>query len=222
MNKKLKTLTSIFIATIIVTIGISLYFHLGIKTILIICSSMFALFSPIFYISSILQWESKPHRTTRFVLLIITMLAFASLLAQHNKVAIFLAGVSCLQSIIIFTLCIKYGMGGRSKTDITCLIIAWIGILIRKLTNNPIMGLLASLLADFIGMIPALIKTYALPETETWIFYGLDVFAALFTLLAIKNYTYQETSYPIYIMAINLLMVIFILRPKIKKYLVRR
>ena len=84
------------------------------------------------------------------------------------------------------------------------------------------MGLLASLLADFIGMIPALIKTYALPETETWIFYGLDVFAALFTLLAIKNYTYQETSYPIYIMAINLLMVIFILRPKIKKYLVRR
>jgi hypothetical protein len=92
------------------------------------------------------------------------------------------------------------------------------GILIWKLTNNPIMWLLASILADFVGMIPALIKTYKFPETETWIFYILDVFAATFTLLAISNFTYQETSYPIYIWAINLIMVVLIIRPKtIKK-----
>ena len=222
MNKKLKILTSIFIAAIIIAIGISLYFHLWIKTILIICSSMFALFSPIFYTLSILRGESKPHRTTRFVVLTITFLSFAALLAQHNTVAIFLAGVSCVQSILIFSLCIKYGMGGWAKTDIICLIIAGIGILVWKLTNNPMMGLLASILADFVGYIPALIKTYKFPETETWIFYILDVFAATFTILAIRNFTYQETSYPIYILAINLLMVVFILRPKIKKYPIRR
>jgi hypothetical protein len=54
-------------------------------------------------------------------------------------VAIFLAAVSALQSIVIFSLCIKHGMGGRSKSDIICLIIAAMGILIWKLTNNPIM-----------------------------------------------------------------------------------
>jgi riboflavin synthase len=44
-----------------------------------------------------------------------------------------------LQSIIIFILSIKHGMGGRTKIDILCLLVAWIGILIRKLTNNPVM-----------------------------------------------------------------------------------
>ncbi|MFA6256614.1 MAG: hypothetical protein WC606_05590 [Candidatus Absconditabacterales bacterium] len=221
MNKKLKILTSIFVVAIIIAIGISLYLQLGIKTILIICSTMFALFSPIFYTLSILKGESKPHRTTRFVVLSITFLSFASLLAQHNTVAIFLAGVSVLQSILIFILCIKYGMGGWAKTDIICLVIAGIGILVWKLTSNPVMGLLASILADFVGYLPALIKTYKFPETETWVFYILDVLAGLFTLLAITNFTYQETSYPIYILAINLVMVIFILRPKISKRLAK-
>jgi hypothetical protein len=221
MNKKLKILTSIFVVAIIIAIGISLYLQLGIKTILIICSTMFALFSPIFYTLSILKWESKPHRTTRFVVLSITFLSFASLLAQHNTVAIFLAWVSVLQSILIFILCIKYGMGWWAKTDIICLVIAGIGILVWKLTSNPVMWLLASILADFVGYLPALIKTYKFPETETWVFYILDVLAGLFTLLAITNFTYQETSYPIYILAINLVMVIFILRPKISKRLAK-
>ena len=187
------------------------------------CSTLFALFSPIFYASSILQGESKPHRTTRFVLLVITLLAFTALFAQNNTVAVFLAGVSFLQSIIIFILSIKYGMGGRAKIDIVCLFIALIGILVWKLTDNPIMWLMASILADFVGMIPALIKTYKLPETETRIFYWLDVCAAIFTMLAITTYSYQEISYPIYIMVINLVMVIFILRaPIIKIYISRK
>lgn len=219
MNKKLKTLTSIFIVAMISAIAISLYLHLEIKTILIICSTIFALFSPIFYILSILKWESKPHRTTRFVLLIITLLSFASLLAQHNTVAIFLAWVSALQSILIFSLCIKYGMGWWAKTDIICLAIAGIGVLIWKLTDNPVMWLFASILADLIGMIPALIKTYKFPETETWIFYGLGLFPPALTILAIKNYTYQEISYPLYILAINFVMFILIMRPKIGKRL---
>lgn len=221
MNKKLKILTSIFVAAILIAIGISLFFHLGIKTILIICSTMFALFSPIFYMLSILKGESKPHRTTRFVVLSITFLSFASLLAQHNTVAIFLAWVSMLQSILIFALCIKYGMGWWAKTDIICLVIAGIGILVWKLTNNPVMWLLASILADFVGYLPALIKTYKFPETETWVFYILDVFAGLFTLLAVSNFTYQEASYPIYILCINLLMVVFIIKPKISKRLAK-
>lgn len=108
-------------------------------------------------------------------------------------------------------------MWGRAKIDVLCLTIAWIGIIVWKLTNNPVMGLMASILADFVGMIPALIKTYKLPGTETWIFYWLDVFASIFTMLAIKTYNYQETSYPVYIMAINLVMVILILRPQIKR-----
>lgn len=180
-------------------------------SIFILVSTVLALISPIVYSIAILKGEAKPHRTTRFVLLLITSLTTASLFAQGNNVAIYLAGVSTFQSIIVFILSIKHGMGGWSKPDIICLIFALIGIVIWQITKNPVIALYFAISADFIGMIPAIVKTYHFPETEVWSFFALDVFAAIFNLLALKKWTIEEFSYPIYIMLINLVMVFLIL-----------
>jgi hypothetical protein len=109
-------------------------------------------------------------------------------------------------------------MGGWGKIDILCLLVAIIGILLWKLTNSPILALYCSILADFAGMVPALIKTYKLPNTEIWQFYLLDVFAALFSLLALSTWNVQGFSYPIYIFTINLVMVFLVLRLKLFKF----
>ncbi len=185
------------------------------QTVFIVISSILALISPVIYAWSILKGESKPHRTTRFVLLLITALSTVSLIAQHNNVAVWLAGVSTLQAIIIFYLSIQRGMGGWSKIDILCLIIAIIGIIVWQTTNNPILGLYFSILADFTGMIPALIKTYQLPHTENVWFFALDTLAGLFTLFAVTTFTAEQIAYPIYIFIINAAMVFLIQRPKL-------
>ncbi|PIZ42775.1 hypothetical protein COY34_02230 [candidate division WWE3 bacterium CG_4_10_14_0_2_um_filter_42_8] len=182
-------------------------------SVFIVISSLLALISPIVYSIAIFKGEAKPHRTTRLVLLLITSLTTASLFAQKNQVAIYLAGVSTIQSIMIFTLSLKRGMGGWSKTDMLCLFIALIGIALWRITENPVVALYCAIGADFTGMVPALAKTYKFPKTEVWTFYLLDVFAALFSLLALKKWTLEEYSYPIYIMFINLAMVILIVRP---------
>ncbi len=184
------------------------------KSIFIIVSSLLALISPFVYAKAIFNKEAKPHRTTRLILLIISSLATLSLFAQKDTVAIWLAGVSTLQSIFIFILSIKYGMGGWSKTDLLCLIIAFSGIILWQTTKNPSIALYASIIADFTGMIPTLIKTFRFPETEVWTFYTLDVCAALLSLLAVKSFAVQQFSYPLYIVIINLLMVILALRRK--------
>lgn len=183
------------------------------KVIFIFISSLIALISPIVYAKAIFKGEAKPHRTTRLILLLITSLATASLFAQHDTVAIWLAGVSTLQSILIFVLSIKYGMGGWEKRDLVCLLIAFLGIVLWQTTKNPVIALYASIAADFTGMIPALIKTYQFPKTEIWTFYALDTVAAVFSMIAVKNFTPQELSYPAYILIINFIMVLFITRP---------
>lgn len=184
------------------------------KTLFIFISSLIALASPIVYAKAIFRGEAKPHRTTRLILLLITSLATASLFAQHNTVAIWLAGVSTLQSILIFILSIKHGMGGWEKKDLLCLFIAVVGIVLWQTTKNPVIALYASIAADFTGMIPALIKTFHLPKTEVWTFYALDTVAAIFSLMAVKNFTIQEFSYPVYILLINFVMVLLIVRPQ--------
>jgi len=181
-------------------------------TMFIILSSVLALISPIVYVKAILSGDAKPHRTTRLVLLIITSLATLSLFAQHDTVAIWLAAISTLQSIVIFFLSIKYGMGGLSKIDVFCFVIAMGGIILWQTTNDPSLALYTSILADFIGMVPALLKTYRFPETEIWTFYALDTAAAFFSLLAVKIYTLQQFSYPLYLMIINFFMVILAVR----------
>ena len=187
------------------------------KTTFIFVSSLLAFISPLIYAKAILKGQAKPHRTTRFVLLIITSLATASLFAQHDTVAVWLAGVSALQSILLFGLSIKHGMGGWAKTDILCLLIALAGIVIWQTTKDPSLALYASIAADFTGMLPAIIKTYKYPHTEIWSFFLLDVFAAIFSLLAVKTWTVQEFSYPLYIMIINSIMVLLIIRPKLAR-----
>jgi hypothetical protein len=190
-----------------------------IQTIFIVISSTLALISPIIYSLAIIRGRVKPHRTTRFVLLVISILATASLFAQHNQVAIWLAAIAALQAIAIFSLSLKQGMGGWSKSDIVCLVLALAGIVLWQITKNPVIALYFAVAADFIGMIPAIIKTYRWPKTEIWIFFTLDVFAAIFSLLALKQWTITEYLYPLYIMFINLFMAILIVTPRPKTFL---
>jgi hypothetical protein len=187
--------------------------------IFICISTILAFISPLVYAKAILKGEARPHRTTRLVLLIITSLSTISLYCQGNTVAIWLAGVSTVQSIIVFILSIKYGMGGWAKVDIAALIIALAGIMLWQVTNNPVIALYFAIGADFTGMVPAIIKTYKFPHTEIVMFFLLDVFAAIFNLFAMKQWTIEEIAYPFYIMAINLVMVILIIRPKLEKRL---
>lgn len=181
---------------------------------LIAVSSILAFISYIVYIAAILKGDAKPHRTTRFVLVLITCLATASLFAQGSTVAVWLSGIFSFGCIIIFLLSLKYGMGGWAKTDILCLVLSLVGIVFWKATSNPMYGLFASIGADFVGQIPMLIKTYRFPETEVWTFYAIDVVAALLNLLASSRWTVQEFTYPLYIMFIDCVTVFLILRPR--------
>ena len=62
-------------------------------------------------------------------------------------------------------------MGGWSKSDLICFLIALIGIISWQITKNPTLALYYAVAADFTGFVPTLIKTYRLPKTEVWTFY---------------------------------------------------
>lgn len=184
-------------------------------SILIIISTILVLVSPLVYIHSILYGTTKPHRTTRFVLLVITSLSTATLWEARDA-AFYLAFASAVQALLVFALSIKRGMGGWSKTDIVCLLIALGGIVLWQVSDRPLLGLLASLVADYVGMIPAIIKTYKLPHTEDWRFFAIDTVAGFISIAALSSFTLYSLSFPIYIVLINALMVALIVWPRAK------
>lgn len=182
---------------------------------LIWASNILVFTSYLTYEWAMLKGRAKPHRTTRLVLLVITALGFFSSLAQGNTAVAWFLGVCSVQSLVMFLMSIKYGYGGWEKIDIVCLVIATVGIVLWKTTSNPILGVYSAVVADLVGMVPALIKTYRLPDTEYWLTYVFDLSAIVLTTIAVTGGAFNDYLYPVYLLAVNGLMLFFILRPKL-------
>lgn len=183
------------------------------RNILISTSTILALSGYLLYLISILRGKAKPHRTTRLIIFIISSITTASLYAQGNRVAIWLSGVFAISSLVIFILSLKHGLGGFSKLDISCFVIALIGTGLWIYTKNPIIALIASIIADFTGYIPTIIKSYKLPSSEVWYFFFIGALSALVNLLATKNWNIISFIYPAYIITVNLTVTLLVLKP---------
>jgi hypothetical protein len=184
------------------------------QNILVLLSSILVFSSYLIYEWAMVKGRTKPHRTTRLVILIITALSASSLFAQGDRVVSVFMAICAIQSLVLFVMSFKWGMGGWAKIDILCMVIALAGIVLWRVTNNPVLALYAAVVADGAGMAPTLIKTYRLPDTEYYLSYIFDLAAIVLTTIAISNGGFNEYLYPVYLLAANGLMLVFILRKK--------
>ena len=187
------------------------------RTILLSVGAFLPLISGGIYVLSILRGKTKPQRMTYFLMSAITGLACIALWASGDTSGVWLAFASFIQALIICALALRLGIGGREKMDIICLILCAIGLVLWLVTGESLVGLLAAILADFIAVVPSLHKTIRWPETEIWIFYGLDTVAAGLILLAGPS-VWPEILYPVYLLLINAVFVYIILRGVSKKH----
>jgi hypothetical protein len=183
------------------------------RTTLLIIGSLLPLISAVVYMVSIVRGNSRPERMTRFLLLVITGVMTASLWAAGDTSGLWLALVSFLQSLAIWVLAFKWGMGGRDRLDMICLVLCFAGVVIWLGSDQPWIGLLASILADLIACIPSLRKTIRWPHTELMAFYLFDTIAGVAILLA-GPFTLEAMVFPLYIAAINLAYVVAIKWPR--------
>ncbi|HEV2402767.1 MAG TPA: hypothetical protein VGS08_01060 [Candidatus Saccharimonadales bacterium] len=183
---------------------------------LVTASLMLALISPITYIVSIVRGKSRPHRMTRFALMIVLAVTFVGAVAAHgNPGALLLTSIFCLQGIVIFGLSLWRGIGGRARLDWACLMIALLGITAWALTSNPIIGVWGGIVGDFAAYVPAFVKTWRQPRSESPWFYLTSAGAAFLTLI---TYPVSAVSvFQLYIIGCGLSMTVFIYRPLISR-----
>ena len=62
-----------------------------------------------------------------------------------------------------------------------------------------------SILADFIGFLPTLVKCYVKPYTEDWKFYTSDIIAGGLNLLSVSSFLLKDFAFPLYIFLINVI-----------------
>jgi hypothetical protein len=183
------------------------------RTILLVAGSLLAILSAAMYVISILERKSKPQRMTRFLMVVITALMVGPLWVAGDTSGVWLALTSFLQAVLVLVLTFRYGMGGRSRLDMLCVVLCCVGMICWLVSGQSWSGLVASVVADFVAVIPSLHKTVRLPHTELALFYILDVVAGVCILLA-GPFTLEAMFFPVYVILINAVFVAAIQWPR--------
>lgn len=154
------------------------------KTSLVVIATLLSVVGTVDYILSIVRGTTRPHRTTRIVLLIVSIVNLVGSIAAHAGLGIMaLAVLFFLRSLVLAALSVKKGMGGTSRLDITCGVVAVLGVVAWQISGNGIWALVFAILADAIAYVPAVVKTWKLPRSEAPLLYWLEGVAALLAII---------------------------------------
>jgi len=159
----------------------------------------------IMYIKDTLKWKTKPNKITWWIWaaapLIWAAWMYFSQWLTWNILPVFMAGFLPLL-IFLSSFVNKNSYWKLKKLDYICLALAVLALILWKITNNPLLAIIFSILADFFAALPLIIKIYKFPETETISAYFTWLISALSAFLVIKNWEIEEYLFPAYLVLI--------------------
>lgn len=174
------------------------------------------------YLFAIIRGTTKPSRSTWWILTLVGTAVLASYWLVGARATIWIALSYVIGPFLIALLSLKYGEGsGWDKTDKACFLISlgslilWLGLIFPLgVSQSALIVLLINLLADFVGLVPTIKKSYQRPEFENAPAWFLESVASLLTILAVRQWAFAIWIYPVYLASVNGLITGLIFRPK--------
>lgn len=155
------------------------------------------------YVVGIVRGNVRPERTTWFVWSLILAL---SIWGYHSMGAddsvLFLVG-DLIATGIVFLLSLWRGIGGWTRLDISCLVIALLGLLLWQTSAVPSYGVCGALIADAVALVPTILKALHSPDSETPVTYAFSSLAAACGIVAVGSCDIQLLVYPVYLFFAN-------------------
>jgi len=106
------------------------------------------------------------------------------------------------------------------KLDITCGVLAVLGLLLWQITKSPNLALLFAILADGLAALPTVVKSFTNPETENHWAFLVVIISSTIALSTIKVWNLAHYAFIVYSLAVCALLFFLIrfkLGPKIQK-----
>jgi hypothetical protein len=161
-------------------------------------AGIIALVSLIPYVVSIWKGETKPARMTYFIKAVVATITIATYISSGARTSIWTGLVFAFTALVIFGLSIKRGMGGASKLDLSCLMLATIVGIVWLTTKDAVLALYMSMLVKAIAYIPLVRKVYLHPKTENKLSWGMALLADSLNLFALTSLTPHIALFPIF------------------------
>lgn len=165
------------------------------------------------YIRDTYKRKTLPHRFAWFIFLVISVISFLSQAALGAQASLIYAGWFVCNNIIIFTLSLRKnaGYGGVTLANIIGLVLAGVGMLLWMTLSSPLSALVSVLIAEIIGVLMIVVKSYRQPQTETISMWILGIIASLLNIFAVGTINFSLLAFPVYLFIANIAIVLAIL-----------
>ncbi|MDD2758289.1 MAG: hypothetical protein PHD72_02855 [Patescibacteria group bacterium] len=166
------------------------------------------------FILAILAKKARPNRATWIIWAIVSCIIAVSYYASGARETVWVPVCYSLGSTIIAVLSIKYGEGGWTRFDRSCLAGAGLGLLLWWWFKSPLIALFMNIAIDFIGALPTIRKSYLEPDGEDRATWALFLGSSIANVIAINKWTFTIALYPVIQISLISLITALVFRRK--------
>lgn len=165
------------------------------------------------YIINTYHRKTKPHRVSWLIFLILSIISFATQFSLGARASLFFFGWFVVNNTILVTLSFRKngGYGDINIVNIVSFILALASIVLWKTTSSALVALVCTLIADGIGALLIVVKSYKHPHTETIFMWYLGIIAGLLNIMAVGNTQASQLAAPVQLFLFNIAIVTAIL-----------
>jgi hypothetical protein len=174
------------------------------------------------YVRDTLKGSSKPNRMTFLIWAAGPFIGVAAGIAAGAAwwalLPVFLAGLGPF-AILLSSFRNPAAYWKLGRLDYACGALAVLALVLWGLTADPVTAIAFSILADALAAVPAVIKSWRYPETETGFTYFVALCNVSLGLLLAPSYTFSQAGFLIYLFIADLILTIAANRPWLRRKL---
>ncbi|HAK55712.1 MAG TPA: hypothetical protein DCP38_09555 [Acidobacteria bacterium] len=169
------------------------------------------------YIVAILRGQTRPNRATWWIWTTNGLVLGASYYSSGAENTIWVPVSYVVGPMLTALLSLRYGEGGWSAFDRTCLAGAGTGLALWWWFNSPEVALVMALAVDFAGALPTIRKAYRAPETEDRTAWALFIAGNTVNLLAVEAWRFAIAVYAVYMFLASGTIALLVLKPRTRR-----
>lgn len=164
----------------------------------------------LYYFLETIRGKTKPNRVTYGMWTLFPLVIFIAQRAEGVEEISYTSLVYAMPSFLTFvaTFIVAKSYWKTRALDFWCLGSALVGIVLWAITDNALLALAFTLLADFASSVPTLYKSYIAPETESSLAYATVAFGSVVTLLAVQVWNFESVALVMLIAVVSTAMAV--------------
>lgn len=142
------------------------------------------------YYVDIVRGNTKPQKVAFLIFAILSTISFFGQLVEGATSSLLLPAVFMIHLWIVFILSLKYGVGGRSKSNIYSFIFSIMILVIWFFTRSAELAIILTVIVNTVGKYLIAEKVYNEPYSDLLLIWWASVFASLFAMISVGELDY--------------------------------